>query len=128
MEEAKFSFKARANSFQYAADGILQFLKTEHNAWLHLAGTVGVIVLALVYGVTGNEAVLLVFSIGFVWAAEIFNTCIEKMMDFITTERHPKIQCIKDMSAGAVLVAALTSAVIGSIIFIPKIIGTIKIS
>jgi len=121
MNAEKFSLKKRANSFSYAVDGILRFLRTEHNAWIHLAVTIGVIALIVAYGVSGFEAVLLMFSIGFVWTAEIFNTCIEKMMDFISTERHPQIQLIKDMSAGAVLVAAITAAVIGSIIFIPKI-------
>ena len=121
MNAEKFSIRNRANSFSYAVDGIRRFLKTEHNAWIHLAATIGVIGLVAMYKVTAFEAVLLVFSIGFVWVAEIFNTCIEKTMDFISTERHPKIQLIKDMSAGAVLVTAITAAIIGLIIFIPKI-------
>ena len=121
MNAEKFSLRKRATSFSYAVDGILRFLRTEHNAWIHLAATIGVIALVVMYKVTAFEAVLLVFSIGFVWSAEIFNTCIEKIMDFISTEKHPQIQLIKDMAAGAVLVAAITAAVIGLIIFIPKI-------
>jgi diacylglycerol kinase (ATP) len=117
----KFSIRKRAYSFTYAAEGIMRFLRSEHNAWVHLAATIMVIVLVVLYRVTTIEAVLLVFSIGFVWAAEIFNTCIERIMDFISTERHPQIQLIKDMSAGAVLVAAITALIIGLIVFVPKI-------
>jgi diacylglycerol kinase (ATP) len=67
------------------------------------------------------EIIALVFAVGFVWVAEMFNTCIEHIMDFISTEKKPAIKFIKDLSAGAVLVAAITALITGSIIFIPKI-------
>ena len=115
---------ARALSFTYAFAGIVRFFRTEPNARIHLLATLGVIALSFIYSITAIEAIMLLLTIGSVWAAEIFNTCIEKTMDFISTETHPQIRCIKDMSAGAVLVAAITAAVIGSIIFIPKIIDS----
>lgn len=121
MQAERFSMRKRASSFYYAADGIVRFFRTEHNAWVHLAATIGVGILGFIYGVTSLETVLLVFSIGFVWAAEIFNTCIEKIMDFISTEKRPEIRVIKDMSAGAVLIAAITALIIGLIVFVPKI-------
>jgi diacylglycerol kinase (ATP) len=122
MQTEKFSLRKRSQSFGYAFAGIARFFRTEHNAWIHLAATIGVIVLGIVYGVTAVETAFLVFAIGFVWVAELFNTCIEKIMDFISKERHPKIQIIKDMSAGAVLLAAITALIIGIAIFIPKIV------
>ena len=122
MQTEKFSLKKRSQSFGYAFAGIIRFFRTEHNAWIHLAATIGVIVLGIVLGVTAIETAFLVFAIGFVWVAELFNTCIEKIMDFISTEKHPKIQIIKDMAAGAVLVAAITALIIGIAIFIPKIV------
>lgn len=121
MEPQKFSISKRALSFHYAVTGICRFFKTEHNAWLHMLSTIAVIVLTFIFRVSITEGLALVFAIGFVWAAELFNTCIEKAMDFISTERHPQIQLIKDMSAGAVLVAAFTALITGLIIFIPKI-------
>lgn len=121
MEAERFSLKKRAASFYYAIDGIRRFFKTEHNAWLHLAATAAVGAMVIKYRVSTTEAVLLIFSIGFVWASEIFNTCIEKIMDFISTEKHPQIRLIKDMSAGAVLIAAITALIIGLIVFVPKI-------
>ncbi|HEX6181659.1 MAG TPA: diacylglycerol kinase family protein [Chitinophagaceae bacterium] len=122
MQTEKFSLKKRSQSFGYAFAGIIRFFRTEHNAWIHLAATIGVIVLGIVLGVTAIETAFLVFAIGFVWVAELFNTCIEKIMDFISTEKHPKIQIIKDMAAGAVLLAAITALIIGIAIFIPKIV------
>ncbi|HYF33424.1 MAG TPA: diacylglycerol kinase family protein [Chitinophagaceae bacterium] len=122
MQLEKFSIRKRSQSFGYAFAGVIRFFRSEHNAWLHLAATAGVVVLAIVLPVSGLETALLVFAVGFVWVAELFNTCIEKIMDFISTERHPKIQIIKDMSAGAVLLAAITALVTGMAIFVPKIV------
>ena len=121
MKPASFSIRARAKSFQYAWEGITAFLKREHNAWLHFIATVAVVVLATVVGLTKEELLALVFAIGFVWVAEIFNTCIEHTMDFISKEKQPEIKFIKDLSAGAVLIAAITALITGGIIFIPKI-------
>jgi diacylglycerol kinase (ATP) len=121
VELQKFSLSRRGRSLYHALTGIRRFFKTEHNAWLHLAATIGVLALAIIYRLNSMETVLLVFAMGFVWAAELFNTCIEKVMDFISTEKHPQIKLIKDMAAGAVLIAAITSLVIGLILFIPKI-------
>ena len=64
---------------------------------------------------------MLAFAAGFVWSAEIFNTAIESMMDHLSPEKHPRVKYIKDLAAGAVLVAAITAIIAGLIIFIPKI-------
>jgi diacylglycerol kinase (ATP) len=121
MEQEKFSWRKRMNSFQYALSGWRLLFKSEHNSWLHFAATIIVIISAFLFRVTANEAGLLTVAIGIVWIAELFNTCIEKMMDFISKEVHPAIKLIKDVSAGAVLMAALTSVIIGCFVFIPKI-------
>ncbi|MBO9563480.1 MAG: diacylglycerol kinase family protein [Niastella sp.] len=121
MKPAPFSIRARARSFGYAWEGIIAFVRREHNAWLHCIATIAVAVLAFVVDLTNTEIIALVFAVGFVWVAEMFNTCIEHIMDFISTERKPAIKFIKDLSAGAVLVAAITALIVGSIIFIPKI-------
>jgi diacylglycerol kinase (ATP) len=120
MKPAPFSISARAKSFGYACEGIIAFVRREHNAWLHCIATVAVVVLAFVVDLTKTEIMALVFAVGFVWVAEMFNTCIEHIMDFISTERKPAIKFIKDLSAGAVLVAAITALITGAIIFIPK--------
>ena len=67
------------------------------------------------------EWMALVIVIGFVWMAELFNTCLEKVMNFLSTEKHPQIKLIKDMAAAAVLISSLMAVVVGCLIFIPKL-------
>lgn len=116
-----FSWKARLKSFVYAWEGIVSFFRWEHNAQIHLAITFLVLVLSVTLGVNKWEAIAVVFSIAFLWVTEMINTAIEKTMDFISMERHPQIKLIKDIAAGAVLIAALAAVIVGSFIFIPKL-------
>ncbi len=120
---SSFSWKARLKSFAYAWQGMISFFRTEHNAWIHLSVTVLVTVLSVTLGVDRFEVIAVVFSIAFVWIAEMINTAIEKMMDFMSTEKHPQIKLIKDISAGAVLVAAIAAVIVGCIVFIPKLLA-----
>jgi diacylglycerol kinase (ATP) len=121
MEQEKFSLIKRIKSFEYAFSGLVLIFKTDHNVWLHFIATLLVIVLGFVMKVTLVEAALLTVAVGLVWVTELFNTCLEKMMDFVSKERNPDIKFIKDVSAGAVLVASITALVLGCIVFIPKI-------
>ena len=121
LKGKQFSFRARANSFRYAWEGICKFFAKEHNAWIHLTATVGVFIGACFFDLSYTEIIALIVVTGIVWVAEIFNTAVEKIMDFITTEYHPKVKVIKDLSAAGVLVAALIAVVTGGIIFIPKV-------
>lgn len=120
-DHTKFSIKARFKSFGYAFAGIKSFFNSQHNAWIHLLATVVVIFLAVFFHISNSEAVALIFAVGFVWVSELLNTAIEKIMDFISVERDPKIKLIKDISAGSVLVAAITALAVGCFVFIPKI-------
>ena len=120
MKTKQFSFRARANSFRYAWEGIYTFFSQEHNAWIHLAASIAVFIAAWCVNVSGKEMVLLVIATGFVWVAEIFNTAIERLADFISPGYHPGVKRIKDISAAAVLVASFISVVIGAFVFIPK--------
>lgn len=121
-----FSLRARGQSFKYAFEGIKAFFKKEHNARIHLVTTVMVVILSIALPVTIIEIIALTFTIGFVWVAEIFNTAIEKAMDFMSTESDSRIKVIKDLSAAAVLVAAAVALVTGCLIFIPKILACIN--
>lgn len=116
-----FSILSRIKSFKYAFAGIINFFKAEHNALIHLLATSAVLILAIVLHVSGMEIIVLVFAIGFVWVAELFNTAIEKIMDFVSTEQNPDIKLIKDLSAAAVLVAACVAIAVGCFVFIPKL-------
>jgi diacylglycerol kinase (ATP) len=119
---SSFSWKARLKSFVYAWEGIVNFFRWEHNAQIHLAITFLVLVLSVTLGVNKWEAIAVVFSIAFVWITEMINTAIEKTIDFISVEKHPQLKLIKDIAAGAVLIAAIAAVIVGCFIFIPKLI------
>lgn len=116
-----FSLKQRAKSFSYAFAGLLAALRTEHNTWIHLTLTVAAITCGFVCGIERWEWITLLLVFALVWMAELFNTVFEKLADFITTEKHPQIKAIKDMAAAAVLLAAVVAALVGCIIFLPRL-------
>ena len=119
-KDSRFSLHSRVKSFQYAFLGVIEFFRTELNALIHLIATIAIMIVAVVVGVTRAEAIALIIAVALVWITEMLNTCIEKVMDFITGEYHEKIKVIKDISAGAVLIAATAAVLIGLYVFIPK--------
>lgn len=116
----RFTIAGRFRSLGFALNGIRSIFKTEHNMWVHLVATITVIALAIFFRVSWLEGATLTIVIGMVWVAEIANTVIEKIMDFIFPRPHAAVKHIKDMSAAAVLVSSLIALVTGCIIFIPK--------
>ncbi|MGZ3880081.1 MAG: diacylglycerol kinase family protein [Flavisolibacter sp.] len=118
-----FSFKARLKSFRYAWEGIVSFFRWEHNAQIHLVVTILVAILSLALKLANWEAVAVVFSVALVWVAEMFNTVVEKTMDYISTATHPQVKMIKDIAAGAVLITAIAALIVGCIVFIPKLLA-----
>ena len=121
MEQKIFSARSRLSSFGFAFKGIFKFFQQEPNARIHLAATIIVFIAAAYFEISGNEMIALIIVMGFVWVAEIFNTVVERVMDFISTKRNSKIEFIKDLAAGGVLIAAITAIVTGAIVFIPKL-------
>ena len=121
MKQKTFSFQSRLNSFGFAFNGLFKFFREEPNAWIHLIATVAVITGAAYFKISAGELIALIIVMGFVWVAEIFNTVVERIMDFITTQRNPKVEFIKDLAAGAVLVSSIIAAITGAIVFIPKL-------
>jgi diacylglycerol kinase (ATP) len=121
MKQKSFSLQSRLNSFGFAFRGIFKFFQQEPNAWLHLAATLTVFIAAAHFEVSGNEIIALIIVSGFVWVAEIFNTAVERIMDFISVKRSSEIEFIKDLAAGGVLLSAITAIVTGAIVFIPKL-------
>jgi diacylglycerol kinase (ATP) len=118
----KISIKKRAKSFKYAFNGISYMVKSQHNAWIHLTIMVFVIIAGVALDVSFTEWCFLIFAIGFVLAAEAFNTAIEELTNLVSPKYNQKAGKVKDVAAGAVLIAAIVAAIVGIIIFIPKII------
>ena len=94
-------------------------LQTEHNARIHAAATVLVVAAGALLRLSAVEWALIVFAIAGVWTAEALNTAIEFLVDLASPAPHPLAGKAKDVAAGAVLIAAIGSAVIGGFVFGP---------
>ncbi len=113
----EFSLVKRAKSFTYAGRGIWVFVKSTHNAWIHLVVLAVAIALGIYFNITVVEWMMLVLAGGFVLVAEAFNTAIEIDIDLTSPEYHPYAKDTKDVAAGAVLISAVTALIIGLFIF-----------
>lgn len=122
--KTSFSLKARFHSFVYAGRGI-KLLLHEHNAWVHLVATIGVIIVGLLVSLSLIEWAIVSILVGGVWIAEALNTAIEYLCNHITPEQHPQIAHIKDIAAAGVMLAAATAVIGGLCIFVPRIIDCI---
>ncbi len=119
MNKQKFSLKKRIHSFRYAIEGLVAFFKEEHNARIHLVASCIVLSTGFFLKISQMEWIAILFAISIVFITELINTSIERVADYISPEFHPKIKLIKDLAAGAVLVAALFAILVGSLVFIP---------
>ena len=111
------------NSFKYAFNGIITSFKTEKNMKCHILMMVLVIIAGTLLKISKIEWIICVILFTLVISAELINTAIETIVDMITMEKNEKAKIAKDVAAGAVLVNAIGSTIIGLIIFIPKIIN-----
>ncbi len=118
---SRFSLTSRLKSFKHAIKGLYHVTKHEHNFWLHLIATAVVVTFGFFYEVSISEWLWITLAIGLVLTTEIMNTGIERLVDLVEPEINKKAGLIKDIGAGAVLIASITSAIIGLLIFTPKI-------
>ena len=121
-----FQFSGRIRSFKAAFSGIWTMLMTQHNAWIHLVATIGVVIAGFLFDVSASEWCWLILAIIVVWSTEALNTALELLADVASPEFHPLVKKAKDVAAGAVLISAIGAAVIGIIIFGPYILELIK--
>ena len=111
------------SSLRYALVGLWYILKSEPNARIHLVTAVAVFTAGLALGLSNAELAAIFFAIIIVFLAEIINTAFEKTLDIIDPEYSPQVKLIKDMAAGAVLVASIGAVIIGVAIFRPYVLG-----
>ena len=109
------------NAFFCAIKGIGQAIKTERNLVFDIFVAIIVIILGFVFKINFSEWIICILSVGLMLFAELMNTAIETVVDMYTREKNDMAGKAKDISAGAVLVLAINVAIIGGIIFIPKI-------
>ncbi|MBU9672813.1 diacylglycerol kinase family protein [Planococcus sp. CP5-4] len=108
------------SSFRFAAQGIGASIKQEQNMRVHAFSAVIVLIAGIWAGLEPIEWMLVIMLIGGMLALELVNSALERTVDLVTKECHPLAKQAKDMAAGAVLVFAVTSAIIGLLIFLPK--------
>lgn len=121
MKKEKFSVKKRIKSFTYAFAGLKVLFGNEHNSWIHAVAAICVIAAGFLFRISYVEWMAVIVVIGMVFSAEIFNSALERIANFIQPERDDRIRDIKDLGAAAVLASAIAAAAIGIMIFLPKI-------
>lgn len=119
MNDKAFSVIARAKSFRHAFAGLWFMLRTQHNAWVHLAATVAVCLAGVVLNVSLSDWRWLIVAIVLVWVAETLNTAFEHLCDVVSPDFHHAVQKSKDIAAAAVLICAIGAACIGAATFWP---------
>lgn len=107
--------------FKYAFAGIRSCFVSELNFRMHSLFAFIALLLSYVLTISAIEWIAVCFCIAFVVTIEILNTAVEKLCDIVHKEMHPGIKKVKDMAAGAVLVAAIFSVITGAVIFLPKL-------
>jgi diacylglycerol kinase len=108
-----------ASAFRNAFHGVKYVFTSQRNAKIHLIATFLVILTSIIFHITKVEWILIIIAIGLVWLAECFNTALEKLTDLVSPDYHDLAKATKDSSAAAVLIAAITSAIIGILVFFP---------
>ena len=110
----------------YALEGIASTVKSEINFRIHLLVAALVIIAGFCLNISLFEWVIVLLLIGGMLAFELANTAIERIADFVSKDYHPLVKAAKDAGAGAVLVYAFVSVIIGIIIFVPKIVQLLQ--
>ena len=112
--------KKKSIGFTYAVNGLKEVFNSEWNFRLHLLSMILVIIAGVFFDISVGEWVAVVIVVGLVITAEILNTAIEEIINYVKPEIHPAAKKIKDLAAAGVFVASITALVVGLIIFLPK--------
>ena len=119
--------KTAKGTIKNALEGILYTFNTEMNFRVHLLATVIVLLACIILEVSTFEIIVCLMLIGLVIAFELVNTVVEVIVDMVEPKYNPLAKVAKDTAAGAVLVMAIISALIGIIIFLPKVLTFIGV-
>lgn len=113
--------KYTPNPFLHAINGILETYRSERNFRIHAVVALMAVGLGAWMNVTGAEWRWIVGCLAAVFIVELLNTAVEAVVDLVVTENHPLAKKAKDAAAGAVLIAAMFSVIVGITIFFPKL-------
>src|SRR5882672_8152053 len=118
---SSLTFTGRIRSFRCAIRGIRITISSQHNAWIHAAATLLVVSVGLYFRLAKAEWCWLILAMISVWTAEALNTAFEFLTDVASPEFHPLAEKAKDVAAGAVLITAIGSVLIGIVVFGPHL-------
>jgi diacylglycerol kinase (ATP) len=113
------TFTGRIRSVRCAVVGVRLMVSSQHNAWIHAAATMAVVAVGLSFGLTRAEWCWIVLAVISVWTAEALNTAFEFLTDMASPQFHPLAAKAKDVAAGAVLITAVGSVMIGLLVLGP---------
>jgi diacylglycerol kinase (ATP) len=113
--------KELIDSFNYAVSGIVSAMKLEKSLRIHYIAAITVIGFSNLFNLTRVEFMILLLTVVLVVVLEMINTAIEKTIDMITREYHPLARVIKDVSAGAVLIASFNAVIVGYLMFFERL-------
>ncbi len=117
------ALRARFASFGYAFRGIKELVAEQPNAKIHLIVASMVILAGFLLDISTMEWLVIILSIALVFAAEAFNTALEYLTDLVSPNFHPLAGKTKDVAAGAVLITAIGTAIVGLVVFLPKLLA-----
>jgi diacylglycerol kinase len=113
---------SRARSFRYAFSGWWYVIRTQRNAWIHAVISVSVILVSFWLRLSPHDWAVIIIAIAMVWTAEFINTSLEAVVDLASDHEHHELARVgKDVGATAVLIAAMSAALIGFLILGPPL-------
>lgn len=114
--------KSIIHSFKYATQGFISAFKTERNMKMHIFIMICVIIAGILLKINNFEWIICAILFGMVIGAELINTAIEITVDLAMPEKNEKAKLAKDIAAAGVFIVAIIAAIVGMLIFVPKVI------
>ena len=109
------------DNFNYAVSGIITAIKTEKSMRIHYIIALVVLLSSLFFDFNRTEFLLLLFAVSLVVISEMFNTALERTIDLVTKDYHPLARLVKDIAAGAVLIASINALIVGYLLFFERL-------
>lgn len=109
------------DSFRFAFSGLWYALRTQRNTRIHLIVAAVVIALGVWLNLSPSQWAVLTLTIGFVLVSEMLNTVAETLVDLVSPGYHPLAKTVKDVTAGAVLLTAIVSVIVGLLVLGPPL-------
>ncbi len=117
--------KKRKNAFGYALKGLRSFFASESHPKIHAITGISTILLGFIFDIDHMEWMVIILCIALVLSTEAINSALEQLTDIVSPNYLESAGKVKDIAAGAVLIASIAACIIGLIIFVPKILELI---